>query len=280
MKSKSKRIMFFVVLQTLLMLMPVSAFATAGDVQEIGTPTPFRTEVKSCFDVHLSPSSDRFYTLYEGTLRQYQINPFKMLSATQGDWSAIKEPGCHMRITDDEKKLLVIDKNRIYAFDIGTGRLLNKAEGKYGASPVVIINNDELLMLQRNASGGHQEGNLRIWVDLYIWDIHTLKLKRIITQFGENFGFIQDAGSGAAMSKIQDRIYLKSDRSIVVLSSKTYQPELSLDTGLAGSDGGMRYQKQLTSRELPLLSKDFRTLYVPRIARMTDYLTGKQASFD
>ena len=280
MKSKSKRIMFFVVLQTLLLLMPVSAFATAGDGQEIGVPKPVESKVDSCFDIHLSPGSDRFYTLRDGLLTQYQINPLKKLGATSGDWGAVKEPRCYMRITDDEKKLLVVAKNRIYAFDIGTGRLLNKAEGEYRVYPAVIINNDELLILQRNASGGHQEGNLRIWVDLYIWDIGTLKLKRIITQFGENFGFIQDSGGWPAMSKIQDRIYLKSDRSIVVLNGKTYQPELSLDTGLAGSYGSKPNRKPLSRGELPLLSKDFRTLYVPRIVKMTDYLTGKQSSFD
>lgn len=264
----------------LLLLLPAGAFAASEAGQEIGIPTPIESKVKSCFDVHLSPNSDRFYTLRDGLLTQYQIHPFKKLGATRGDWSTVKEPGCYMRITDDEKKLLVVDKNRIYAFDMGTGRLLNKAEWEYRSSPAVIVNGDELVILQSRTSGDHQSTDFRVWVELEIWDINTLKLKQKITEFGKDFGFIADTGGWPAMSKIQDRIYLKSDQSLVVLNSKTYKPELSLNTGLAGSYGGKPNRKPLSSRELPLLSKDFRTLYVPRIAKVTDYLTGTKTTFD
>ena len=278
MKNKSKWHFFAAVALQALLLIMSAGVATAEDAQEIGVPKPVESKVNSCFDVHLSPGSDRFYTLRDGLLTQYQINPLKKLGATSGDWGAIKEPGCYMQITDDEKKLLVVDKSRIYSFDIGTGRLLNKAEWEYRAYPTVIINNDELLILIRYSTGGHQEGNSQHRVELYRWDINTLKLKQRITGFGENFGFIQDSGGWPAMSKIQDRIYLKSDQSIVVLNSKTYEPELSLNT-VNSSVGGKLNRKPLSRGELPLLSKDFRTLYVPYVTRMTDHLTGKQASY-
>lgn len=282
MNPKSKPTLVAALVLHALLLIMSAGVAAAEDVQEIGVPKPVESKVNSCFDVHLSPSSDRFYTLRDGMLTQYQINPFKKLGATSGDWATIKEPGCYMRITDDEKKLLVVDKNRIYAFDMGTGRLLNKAEWEYRSSPAVIINDDELVILQRRMTGGTIGGEHDGWmvVDLDIWHINTLKLKRKIREFGKDFGFIQDRGGWPAMSKIQDRIYLKSDKSLVVLNSKTYKPELSLDTGIALSNGGKPNRKPLSWRELPLLSKDFRTLYVRRIAKVTDYLTGKQSSVD
>lgn len=278
MKHVSKRPFFAVAMLQMMLFMQASTLAMAEGDREIGVPKPVESRVNGCFDVHLSPKSDRFYTLRDGMLMQYQINPLKKLGATSGDWGVIKEPGCYMRITDDEKKLLVVDKNRIYAFDIGTSRLLNKAEWEYRAYPAVIINNDELLILHREVTGGEKSSG-RVWVEFYIWDINTLKLKQKITGFGENFGFIQDTGGWPVMTKIQDRIYLKSDRSIVVLNSKTYEPELSLNT-VNSSLGGKLNRKPLVSSDLPLLSKDFRTLYVPNVKKMTDYITGKQASFD
>lgn len=279
MRHKSILNLAIALIQALFLTTSVDASASTEADLEIGVPKPVESKVNGCFDVHLSPKSDRFYTLRDGLLTQYQINPLKKLGAIPGDWDVIKEPGCYMRITDDEKKLLVIDKNRIYAFDMGTGRLLHKAEWEHRAYPAAIINNDDLLILQRNSTGDHQSVTGRVWVEFYIWDIATLKLKQKITGFGENFGFIQDTGGWPAMTKIQDRIYLKSDRSIVVLNSKTYEPELSLNT-VNSSLGGKLNRKPLVSSELPLLSKDFRTLYVPNVKKMTDYLTGKQASFD
>lgn len=269
MNPKSKPTLVAALVLHALLLIMSAGVAAAEDVQEIGVPKPVESKINNCFDVHLSPSSDRFYTLRDGLLTQYQINPLKKLSATSGDWGTIKEPGCYMRITDDEKKLLVVDKSQIYAFDIGTGRLLNKAEWEYRSSPAVIINDDELVILQRRMTGGTIGGEHDGWmvVDLDIWAINTLKLKRKINEFGKDFGFVQDRGGWPAMSKIQDRIYLKSDKSLVVLNSKTYKPELSLATGF-------------TSERPPLLSKDFRTLYIPLVAKVTDYLTGKQSSFD
>ncbi len=268
----------------LFQLMPAGALAASESAQEIGLPKPVESKVNSCFDVHLSPGSDRFYTLRDGILAQYQIHPFKKLVATRGDWGVVKKTGCHMLVTDDEKKLLVISNGWIYAFNIVTGRLLNKAKWEYSSdpSPFVIINGDELLILERKMFGGHQDFDSRVWAELDIWDINTLKLKRKFTEFGKDFGFIQDTGVQSAMSKVQDIIYLRSGRSVVVLNSKTYKPELSLRlaTFLHLEWPAMYDPKQLSVTELPLLSKDSRFLYVPRVSKVKDYLTGKQSSFD
>lgn len=280
MKHKSKPgLVAIVVLQTLLMLMPVSAFATAEDSQEIGTPTPVWTEVKSCFDVHVSPGSDRFYTLYEGTLRQYQINPFKMLSATQGEWSAIQGKGCHALVTDDEKKLIVVDEKWIYAFDLTTGRLLNKAEWGYRADARVILNNEDLVVLETKSTGGDGIPGSR-WVhDLYILDINTFKFKQKIADFGKDLHFNATRNMESGISKVQDRIYLRTEVSLVVLNSQTYQPELSL-AARSVQGLGKPESKHPTAFDLPLLSKDFQRLHVMFASEIWDYLTGKHSSFD
>lgn len=283
MKHKSKPSIFAaLVLRTLLLIVPVSALAAAADGQEIGTPTPVRTEVKSCFDVHLSPGSDRFYTLYEGTLRQYQINPFKMLSAIQGEWSAIKEKGCHALVTDDERKLIVVDVKWIYAFDIATGRLLNKAEWGYSQADRVIINNEDLVVLETNRIGGDGVPNSRSVHNLNILDLNTFKLKRKIADFGKDLHFNATRNMGSGISKVQDRIYLRTEVSLVVLNSQTYQPyqpELSL-AARSVQGLGKPESKHPTAFDLPLLSKDFQRLHVMFASEIWDYLTGKHSSFD
>lgn len=280
MKHKSKRSLFAaVVLRALLLVFPVSAYATTDTDQEIGVPTPVRTEVKSCFDVHLSPGSDRLYTLYEGTLRQYQINPFKMLSATQGDWSAIQEKGCHALVTDDEKKLIVVDAKLIYAFDIATGRLLNKAEWGYRQADRVIINNEDLVVLETIGIGGDGVPNSRSVHNLNILDLNTFKLKRIIADFGKDLNFKFDRSLGPDMSKIQGRIYLRTAVSLVVLNSQTYQPELSL-TARSLEGPGKYDPKHPTAFDLPLLSKNFQRLHVMFASEIWDHLTGKRSRFD
>lgn len=297
MKHISKRPFFVaVVIRALLLILPVGAFVPAVADQEIGVPKPVWSEVKSCFDVHLSPGSDRLYTLYEGMLRQYQINPFKMLSATQGDWSAIKEKGCHALVTDDEKKLLVISYKQIhafderkilrvtndfwiYAFDIATGRLLNKAEWGYRQADRVILNNADLVVLETNRIGGDGVPNSRSVHNLNILDINTFKLKRKIPDFGKDLHFIFDRSMGPDMSKIRDRIYLRTAISLIVLNSQSYQPELSL-TARSLEGPGKYDPKHPTAFDLPLLSKDFQRLHVMFASEIWDYLTGKHSRFD
>lgn len=280
MKNKLKRTFFAaVVLRALLLIMPVSALAAAADGQEIGTPTPVWTEVKSCFDIYLSPRSDRFYTLYEGTLRLYHINPFKMLGATQGEWSAIKEKGCHALVTDDEKKLIVVDVKWIYAFDLATGRLLNKAEWGYRQADRVIINNEDLVVLETNRIGGDGVPNSRSVHNLNILDIKTFKLKRKIADFGKDLHFNATPNMVSAISKVKDRIYLRTEVSHVVLNSQTYQPELSL-AARSVQGLGRPESKHPTAFDLPLLSKDFQRLYVMFASEIWDYLTGKHSRFD
>ena len=297
MKHKSKPSIFAAIVPwALLLILPVSALAAAADGQEIGTPTPVWSEVKSCFEVHLSPGSDRLYTLYEGMLRLYQINPFKMLSATQGDWGAIKEKGCHALVTDDEKKLLVISYKQIhafderkilrvtndfwiYAFDIASGRLLNKAEWGYSQADRVIINNADLVVLETTRIGGDGVPNSRSVHSLNILDINTFKLKRKIADFGKDLHFNATSNMVSAISKVQDRIYLRTEVSLVVLNSQTYQPELSL-AARSVQGLGRPESKHPTAFDLPLLSKDFQRLYVMFASEIWDYLTGKHSRFD
>lgn len=280
MKHKTQLTLFAtVVLQALVLIVPVSAYATAEADPEIGVPKPVESRINGCFDAHLSPKSDRFYTLRDGSLTQYQINPLKKLGATSGDWDVIKEPGCYMRITDDEKKLLVIGNKWIYAFDLATGQLVNKAEWGYRQLSEVIINNNDLVILETYSSGTPHSHDYKYVGDLYIWDINTLKLKRKIPDFGKGLAFTQKGGVLPTMSKIQERIYMRTDSSLVVWNSQTYQPELNLSA--RSLEGPGKYNpKHPSAGDLPLLSKDFQRLYVMFASEVKDYLNGKHSSFD
>lgn len=280
-KSKLSRLTLTrVMLQALLMLLaaPNSAFAATEANQEIGVPQPMESKIKDCFGAYLSPNEDRFYTLREGMLTQYQINPFKKLGSVAIEPQAINKDDCHVLVSNDEKKLIVVSRFWIYTFDTSTGRLLKKSEWKYRPSAATIINDGELLILGRYFLG--QEDNGKNVVDLDIWDINTLTLKKKLPQFGENFEFVQDSGGFPAMSKIQDRIYMRTERSLVVVNSKTYEPELSLSIGPASNPPAKFDPRHPETLLYPTSSKDLQTLYVGHVKKITDYVTGKQTSFD
>jgi len=265
-----------VVLAALLfVVLPLNAFANAEDGQEIGIPQPMETRVNDCFGAYLSPNGDRFHTVHEGMLTQYQISPFKKLGSVAIDRELTKESGCHVLLTDDEKKLIVVYRRWIYVFDTRSGQLLNKSEKGGQIRPTVIINDDDLLVLDRFVNEA-----VGVSVDLTLWDINTLKVKKKFNQFGRGFGFYPSEGSYPFMSKILDRIYMKSDASLLVLNSKTYEPKLSLLFGPASDSTGIYDHTDPQRLDSPRLTKDFRVLYASSVTKVTDHLNGKETSFN
>lgn len=286
MNNKSKLSLFAtVMLQMLVLIIPGTAFASAEADQEIGIPQPMEASVKGCFGAYLSPRGDRFYTVQNGMLTQYQINPIKKLGAVVKlglpplEPEAAKKGSCRVLVTDDEKKLIVVYPNWIYLLDLSSGQLLKKSESEYRPFPAIIINNDELLILGKFFEGNDTSGYYA--ADLAIWDINTLTLEKKIHQIGAQYGFIQDAGGFPTISKILDRIYMKSDGSLLVLNSKTYKPELNLLFGPAtDSNYDVLYgAKPPPKLSRPRLSKDFRVLYAGFVTKVIDYLNGKETNF-
>lgn len=77
MKHKPRLDLAAMLIQVLLLIVPTSAFATAEADQEIGVPQPMETRAKGCFGVVLSPDGNGFYSVRDGLLTHYQIDPFK-----------------------------------------------------------------------------------------------------------------------------------------------------------------------------------------------------------
>lgn len=270
MKNTSKLNLFAaVVLRVLLLIMPVNALA-AEDGQGIGVPQAMEAQVKGCFGAVLSPDDDRFYTVHEGFLTQYQIKPFKKIGSIAIDQEPFKARlgyfggRCYVLMTNDKSKLIITYQGRMFLLDAGTGQILNKLEGT-GIIIAAALNDNELVVLLLHVSGPSEPATKTF--NLAIWDADTLKLKREIPDLGKSFGFFS-YGSYEAMSKIRDRIYLASDKSFVVLNSKTYAPELSV-TGFI--NGGS-----------PKISKNFKKLYLWNVspeAEVTDHLNGKRTRY-
>jgi hypothetical protein len=271
MKNKSKLILFAaVVLQALLLTMPVSAFATAADDQEIGVPQAMEAPVKGCFGAVLSPDGEHFYTVREGLLTQYKINPFKKIGSVAIDWEPLKdrpsEPRCRVLITNDKSKLIIVYYDKMFLLDASTGKILNKFErSELGrAFSYAVLNENELVMLDTYLSEDAYFHNLTIW------DANTLKFKKEIHDLGKSFGFAASQDGHPGLSKIQDRIYMTTGRSLAVLNSKTYMPELTL---------AIRPDPNLPSFGMPKISKNFQKLYVGKVSEVTDHLNGKHASY-
>lgn len=264
-----------VVLRALLLVLPVSACATAETGQEIGVPQAMQASAKGCFGAVLTPDVDRFYTLREGLLTQYKIHPFKKLDSIAIDQAQLSErqyeSWCNVWITNDKSKLIIVYRDRMYLLDARTGQILRKFEKQYWGAQKAILNEDELVILHIRDD---TEGLGRTF-DLSVWDANTLRLKQEIFDLKKNFGLKPTDGALRGMSKILDRIYLATELSLVVLNSTTYVAELSI---------AIKPESRVTPSPLlfamPKLSKNYRKLYVPEASQVTDYLNDKRETYD
>lgn len=274
MKNKSKPIFFAaVVLQALLLIIPVSVFARAEDAHKIGVPQAIETPRKGCAAAVLLPDEGRIYSVYEGVLNQYAISPFKKLGSTVIDLGKRKDSldnhVCYLGIPDDKSKFVLLDRTKVLLLDVSTGQILSEVERKNDGLGSAILNNTELVTLDV-AKEGSGEFGVRYFFNLKIWDASSLKFKREIRDLGKNFGFFWDQNSRPFMSKSADRIYMKTDKSLLVLNSKTYTPELTL----------YRPGPVYEARNVPKISKNFKKLYFRGVSKVTDHLAGKTATYD
>lgn len=262
---KHPRLDFAIVLiQSLLLIMPPSAFATAEADWEIGVPQAMQSPVKGCFGAVISPDGDHFYSVREGLLTQYKINPFKKLGSIAIDWEKLTEKRdttCRVLITSDKSKLIIVHRHKIFLLDVNSGRVLKKFEREYWDIGTVgaTLNDDELVILDRFSSDEQRDV-----FQLSIWDAKTLKFKSEIRDAGKTFGLFPDHEFGA-ISKIQDRIYLATGKSLVVVNAKTYTPELTLSFRPSG--------------QASKISKNFQKLYVWSVSEVTDHLSGKYTTY-
>lgn len=262
MKNKSKLALFAaVLLQALLFLMPVTAFATAGEEQEIGVPQPMEVRAKGCFGVVLSPDGDGFYSVRDGLLTHYQIDPFNKTGSIAIDEAQLKDipdkTECHVLITDDSSKLILVFREWIVLLDRSTGKISKKLERKNALKRFILeastLNENDLAILARLPDGGFE---------LTVLDARSLQIKKQISDLTERFGFRYMDESVPFITKIQDKLYLSSKTSLVVLNSKTYAPELALS------------RRSPTGMDVPIyISRDYRKLYVVGARFVTDHLT-------
>lgn len=256
MKHKSRLNLAAVLIQALLLIMPASAFATAEAELEIGIPQPMESRAKGCFGVVLSPDGDGFYSVRDGLLTHYQIDPFKKIGSLVIDETQLKDipekTECRVLITDDGSKLILVFPEWIVSLDRSTGKIIKKQgrEGalKRGRIEASTLNGNDLVIL-----GAFSEG-----FRLTVLDASSLQFKMQISDLETTFKFLYTDTGCCFITKIQERLYLTSGRSLVVLNSKTYAPELTVS---ARASIGAR------------ISKDYRKLYLRPGRFVTDRLS-------
>ena len=257
MKHKSGWNLAVTLLRALLLMVPVSAFSATEADQEIGIPQPMETRAKGCFGVVLSPDGDGFYSVRDGLITHYQIDPFKKTASVTIDETQLKDipekTECRVLIMDDVSKLILVFPEWIVLLDTRTGKISKKLE-RQGAlrserSKASTLNGNDLVIL----------GRAEVF-QFTVFDARTLQMKTQISDLKERFGFMSSNDSAPYITKIENRLYLSSGRSLVVLNGKTYEPELALTTR-AGQVGGIK------------ISKDYRKLYVASVSSVRDYLT-------
>lgn len=263
MKHKSKLNLFAaVVLRALLLIVPASAFATAVADQEIGVPQPMETRAKGCFGVVLSPDGNGFYSVRDGLLTHYQIDPFKKTASVTIEETQLKDipdkTECRVLITDDRSKLILVFPEWIVSLDRSTGKIIKKLgrEGalKRGRLEASTLNGNDLVIL-----GAISEG-----FRLTVVDARSLQFKTQISDLENRFKFLYTDTGCCFITKIQERLYLTSGRSLVVLNRQTYAPELTVSG---------RYSIGAK------ISKDYRKVYVHAGRFVTDHLSGLEKDY-
>lgn len=264
-KSWLSKLVLFV--QTLLLLLaaPMSASAANEADQEIGVPQPMETRAKGCFGVVLSPDGDGFYSVRDGLLSHYQIDPFKKTASVNIDEAQLKDipekTECRVLIMDDRSKLILVFREWLVVLDRRTGEI-NKKLKREGAleragSEASTLNGDDLVFL-----GRARDATFR----LTVVDARTLQLKKQISDVRAEFGLMTSNDSSPFMARIENRLYLSSGRSLVVLNGKTYEPESAL-TSIRGQVYGIK------------ISKDYKKLYLHAGRFVTDHLSGLEKDY-
>lgn len=267
MKNKSKLsrwALMRVMLQALLLLLvaPTSAFAAAEADQEIGVPQAMDSKAKGCFGVVLSPDGDGFYSVRDGLLTHYRIAPFKKIGSIAIDEAQLKDipdkTECRVLITDDRSKLILVFPEWIVSLDRSTGEIIKKLgrEGtlKRAQLEASTLNGNDVVIL-----GAISEG-----FRLTVLDARSLQFKAQISDLEDRFKFLYTDTGCCFITKIQDRLYLTSGRSLVVLNSKTYAPELTVS---GRSSIGVR------------ISKDYRELRLRPGRFVTDHLSNFEKDY-
>lgn len=255
-------------IQTLLLFISLSAVADSIADQEIGVPWPTAVLAKGCVGVVLSPDGDGFYSLRDGLLSHYQIEPFKKIGSIAIDEASLKEiPDknyCRVLITDDGSKLILIFPDRLVSLDRATGKVIKKVERKLGyralRSESATLNASDLVVLSRVETKGMEVFYLAVF------DVDTFKLKRPVMDIQEKFEFSYtgQALTGGWVTRIQDKLYLSSGNTLAVLNNKTYEPEVTLNCPKSRYYGFWRP---------PVISRDHRKIYAVNATFVNDYLT-------
>ena len=268
MKHKYRLNLAAALIQVLLLTASVSALATAEAEHEIGIPQPMVTPAKGCFGVVLSPDGDGFYSVRDGLLSHYQIDPFKKTGSIAMDESQLKDitekTECHVLIMDDRSKLIMVFREWIVVLDRRTGvinkKLKREGELRKKGAESFTVNGDDLVFLEKISWFTGNSDHPDVTYRLLVLDARSLQPKKQISDIRERFGFLYSYDGSTSLTKIENRLYLSSGISLVVLNGKTYEPELALSTR-AGQVGGIK------------ISKDYRKLYVANVWSIRDYLT-------
>jgi len=230
---------------------------------EIGVPQAMESPTSECFGAVLSPDGEYFYTLREELLTQYRISPFSKVGSIKIDREEFEntrnENLCRVLLSNDKTKLIIVFSRKILLIDTITGKMLNKFEIEHRELKIrgAVVNGKELVLLLLDSEGNS--------FHLAIRDTNTLKLKRKFHDLGVSFGFFPDRYYWG-ISNIQDRIYLATRQSLLVLNSNTYGAELTVLCK--------------HSCRQPKISKDYKKLYVWNVLSVIDHLIGRTTSYD
>ncbi len=231
--------------------------------QEIGVLKAMKSSTTGCFGAILSPDGEHFYTLREELLTRYRISPFEKIGSIVIDREELEktrnESSCRVLLSNDKSKLVIVFTHKILLLNTNTGKMLNKFEMKQRGKGIagVVLDGNELVLLDR------EDGE---YFTLSIRDVNTFKLKRKIHNLS-SFGFHPNRRTSIpAVSKIQNRIFLETETSLLVLNRNTYDPELFVLC-------------KYTCKN-PTASKNYQKLYVWNVLSVTDHLKEKKTTYE
>jgi len=228
----------------------------------IGTPKPAESRYEYCFSGVLLPNKDNFYTVRDGLLSEYQIEPFKRVRSVELEWGRLRDSGqtsCRIRTTGDHSKVVIYNDKILLLLDAKTGRLINSRPFPEGMTVYAAQTEGNRIFMLVDPDGYPLDS---AGYQLQVWDLDSLEQEKAIEMESVVKTFRPD-GEPPRMEVDGGRVYLFSGKHFLILNGKDMR--LDLVSLMLGNVWGKVW-----------VSSDFDGFYYRHSAIIRDQLSGEE----
>jgi len=239
----------------IILLLPFSLYADVDSEEKVGEPYfNFKSGEGKVDSAVLAPTGNRLYTLKNGILNQYNLNPLKRIHSQKVEFDSRQNPDdpyhfYRIFITEDEKRIVIYNKQSIRLLDLESGKLIKTISLK---SELGILNGEEFLTLDNNNTG-------------IIWEAADLSRKKEFKVIGDDRWSVDREEAGAS-TNISHANLIKAGNYIILYDKAG--PAIGHVTIFDRMSYEIKCKVIHFDSTYSAISYDFKTLYVPRTRRV------------